>query len=189
LYETLQFPFSYLSSEKELELVGKCKAADMLFIAMKGLSGGLIADSAAAYAFMAQYDNVMPIWGVQREGELDEWLGYMKDPPALTAERMAAIERDREELKGDFCRGCGYCMPCPQGIQISQGARMSLLLRRSPSANWLTTQSQELMRKIEDCVECGQCKARCPYGLDTPALLKKNYEDYKKVVSGEIRVD
>jgi predicted aldo/keto reductase-like oxidoreductase len=189
LYETLQFPFSYLSSEKELELVRKCKAADMLFIAMKGLAGGLIADSAAACAFMTQYDNVMPIWGVQRESELDEWLGYVKNPPALTAERKAAIERDREELKGDFCRGCGYCMPCPQGIQISQGARMSLLLRRSPSANWLTPQSRELMRKIEDCVECGQCKSRCPYGLDTPALLKKNYGDYKKVAAGLIRVD
>jgi predicted aldo/keto reductase-like oxidoreductase len=188
LYETLQFPFSYLSSEKEVELVRKCRKADMGFIAMKGLAGGLIADSAAAYAFMTQYDNVIPIWGVQRDGELDEWLSYMKTPPALTAERKAAIERDRVELKGDFCRGCGYCMPCPQGIQIFQCARMSLLLRRSPSANLLTLQSQEMMKKIEDCIECGQCKSRCPYGLDTPALLKKNYQDYKKVVAGEIKV-
>ena len=59
LYETLQFPFSYLSSEKELELVQKCKEANMGFIAMKGLAGGLITDSASAFAYMAQFDNVL----------------------------------------------------------------------------------------------------------------------------------
>ncbi|MBQ4160680.1 MAG: 4Fe-4S dicluster domain-containing protein, partial [Clostridia bacterium] len=36
-----------------------------------------------------------------------------------------------------------------------------------------------MMKKIEDCTGCGQCKARCPYGLDIPNLLKRNYEDYK----------
>ena len=77
LYETLQFPFSYISGEQELELVNKCKAANMGFIAMKGLSGGLITNSAAAYAFEAQYDGVLPIWGVQREKELDEFLSYI----------------------------------------------------------------------------------------------------------------
>lgn len=42
LYETLQFPFSYISGEQELELVQLCKEHEMGFIAMKGLSGGLI---------------------------------------------------------------------------------------------------------------------------------------------------
>lgn len=46
---------------------GKCKKADMGFIAMKALSGGLINNSRAAYAFQAQYDSVLPIWGVQKE--------------------------------------------------------------------------------------------------------------------------
>ncbi len=189
LYETLQFPFSYLSSALEVELVESCARAGMGFIAMKGLSGGLISDSASACAFMAQYDGVVPIWGIQRELELDEWIAHIANPPLLSAERLAAIERDRKELVGDFCRGCGYCMPCPQGIRIFQCARMSLLLRRSPSAGWLTSESRDMMRKVEDCTECGQCASRCPYGLDTPALLKKNYEDYKKVLSGELRVD
>lgn len=188
LYETLQFPLSYLSSEKEIELVEKSKKASMGFIAMKALSGGLITDSEAAYAYMAQYDNVLPIWGIQREGELDEFLSYMDNPPYLTAERKALIEKDKQELTGEFCRGCGYCMPCPAEIQINTCGRMSLLLRRSPSENWLTPKSQEMMKKIEDCIECGQCKTKCPYGLDTPELLKKNYKDYIKILSGEVKV-
>ncbi|MBO6236879.1 MAG: aldo/keto reductase [Schwartzia sp.] len=188
LYETMQFPFSYLSSEKEQALVQKCREAGMGFIAMKGLAGGLITDSRAAMAFMSQYDNVMPIWGVQREKELAEWLSYMKDTPEMTPEIEAFIHREREALAGDFCRGCGYCMPCPAGIMINQCARMSLLLRRAPSKAWLTPEMQAEMKKIEGCLNCRQCAKKCPYELDTPELLRKNYEDYKRVLAGEVAV-
>lgn len=188
LYETLQFPFCYLATEKEEELVEKCRKAEMGFIAMKGLSGGLITNSAAAYAFMGQYDNVLPIWGVQREKELDEFLSYQDNPPSMTEEIKALIIHDREELLGDFCRGCGYCMPCPAGIEINNCARMSLLLRRSPSAAHLSPEGQAKMKKIENCLNCGRCRSKCPYGLDTPALLRRNLEDYKKVLAGEVSV-
>ena len=185
LYETLQFPFCYLATEKDVELVEKCREAGMGFIAMKALSGGLITDSAAAYAFLAQYEHVLPIWGVQREKELDEFLSYIENPPAMNEELAAVIAKDREELLGDFCRGCGYCMPCPVGIEINNCARMSLLIRRSPSAAQLTPQAQEKMKKIEDCLHCGRCKSKCPYGLDTPALLEKNYKDYREILAGK----
>ena len=160
LYETLQFPFSYLASEKELELVEACKAADMGFIAMKALSGGLITNSAAAYAYLAKFDNVLPIWGIQREHELDEFLSYIDNPPVMTEELEAVIEHDRKELLGEFCRGCGYCMPCPAEIEINTCARMSLLIRRSPSAGHLTEASQNMMMKIKDCLHCGQCSSK-----------------------------
>lgn len=188
LYETLQFPFSYLSSEKEVQLVEACRERNVGFIAMKALAGGLITDARAAMAFMLGFDNVLPIWGIQRESELREWLRFMDEEPQMDEETAAFIERERRELSGDFCRGCGYCMPCPQGIQINQCARMSLLLRRSPSARWLRPEMQEQMRKIETCLECGACKAKCPYELNTPELLRKNYEDYKRVLNGEVTV-
>ena len=188
LYETLQFPFCYLATDKDIELVEKCRKENMGFIAMKALSGGLINNSAAAYAYLAQYDNVLPIWGVQRESELDEFLSYIQEPPVMTEELAEVIRHDREELLGDFCRGCGYCMPCPAGIEINNCARMSLLLRRSPSAGHLSPEGQQKMMKIENCIHCGQCKSKCPYGLDTPALLQKNLEDYKKVLAGEVQV-
>ena len=188
LYETLQFPFCYLATEKEEGLVEGCRKADMGFIAMKALSGGLITNSAAAYAHAAQFENVLPIWGVQREKELDEFLSYISQPPAMTEERKALIEKDRKELAGEFCRGCGYCMPCPVGIEINNCARMSLLLRRSPSQLQLTEEAKEKMMKIKDCLQCNQCKGKCPYGLDTPTLLRKNLEDYENVLAGRVKV-
>ena len=186
LYDTLQFPFSYLSGPQELELVENCRAADMGFIAMKGLAGGLIRDGLTAAAFMEEHPTVLPIWGVQRQSELDQFLSCVQTPPAMTEERKAVIRRDREELAGDFCRGCGYCMPCPAGIEINNCARMSLMLRRAPAADWLTPEWQEKMEQIKQCLHCGQCKSKCPYGLDTPRLLEENYADYQKVLAGQI---
>lgn len=188
LYETLQYPFSYLASEREHELVALCKQKDVGFLAMKGLAGGLITRSDAAMAYIAQFDNVLPIWGIQRESELDEWLSYFKDTPQMTPELQAFVVKEREQLAGNFCRGCGYCLPCTADIMINQCARMSLMLRRAPSKAWLTPQMQAEMAKVRDCTECGVCMTRCPYGLDIPNLLKRNYEDYQRVLAGEVRV-
>ena len=188
LYETLQFPFSYLAGPKDIELVDMCRKADMGFVAMKALSGGLITDSRAAFAYISMYDNVLPIWGIQREAELKEWLSYMDDAPIMNDEIRKIIEKDVNELSGEFCRGCGYCMPCPVGIQINNCARMSLMLRRAPSDAWLNETWQKNMAMIENCLHCNSCKSKCPYGLDTPSLLEKNLCDYKNVLAGKVSV-
>ena len=112
----------------------------------------------------------------------------MIETPTMTDEIQAYIEREQTELSGEFCRGCGYCMPCPAGIMINQCARMSLMLRRAPSKAWLTPEMQAEMKKIEDCLDCQQCVEKCPYELDTPELLRKNYVDYQKVLAGEVQV-
>lgn len=179
LYDTLQFPLSYLATKEDLELAEACRQENMGFIAMKALSGGLITDSALAYAYLAQFPHVVPIWGIQKETELEEFLSYNVKEPVLNEVMLAKIEKDRKELSGSFCRGCGYCMPCPVGIKINNCARMSLMIRRSPKAQWFTKEWQSNMAQIETCLNCGQCASQCPYSLDTPALLRSNYEDYK----------
>jgi predicted aldo/keto reductase-like oxidoreductase len=188
LYETLQFPFSYLASDRDVHLVELCRQHNVGFVCMKGLAGGLINNSRVAMAFMTQHPWALPIWGIQRMAELEEWLSYMDDTPAYDDEMRAFVERERTELMGEFCRGCGYCMPCPVGIQINNCARMSLMLRRAPSASWLSDHWQAEMAKIPSCLHCNRCRSKCPYELDTPALLEKNYEDYQRVLAGEVSV-
>ncbi len=177
-FETLQFPYSYLSGPRDQELVELCKAHDMGFIAMKGLSGGLLSNAAACYAFMREQENVVPIWGIQFRRELDEWLALTERDQPMTPELQAVIDRDRKELAGNFCRSCGYCLPCTAGIDIPQAARMAMLLRRSPYRPYMSDEWHAKMHKIEDCVHCDACKSRCPYGLDTPALLRSMLKDY-----------
>ena len=188
LYETIQFPFSYLAGEKELELVRICRENNVGFVAMKGLAGGLINNSRAAMAYMAQFDNVLPIWGIQKMDEFAEWLSFQRETPQMDAAVSDFIAQEKKELSGDFCRGCGYCMPCTVGIEINQCARISLMIRRAPSAVWLSEHWQKEMNQIEDCVQCGLCSSRCPYELDTPALLRRNLADYRAVLAGEASV-
>ena len=161
----------------------------MGFIAMKGLSGGLLNNAEACYAFMQEHPDVVPIWGIQHEWELDQWLELTERNPRMTPELQAVIDHDRTELSGDFCRSCGYCLPCPAGIQINQCARISLMIRRAPSESWLAPAMQAEMEKIEHCLGCGQCKSRCPYELDTPNLLKRNLADYRRILAGEVSTE
>ncbi len=177
-YETIQYPFSSLATDEEVELTRLAKQEDVGFIAMKGLSGGLITNAATTFSFIKQYDNVVPIWGIQRESELLEFIEMEKNPPAYDDAMKALIEKDRRELAGNFCRGCGYCKPCPAQIDIPTMARMSLLLRRSPYQRYMTEEFREKMLVIEQCRHCGACMSRCPYHLNTPELLQENLKDY-----------
>ena len=187
LYETLQYPFSYLAADREIALVKRCAEKGMGFIAMKGLSGGLLNNPDACMAFMTQYD-VLPIWGVQRDCELEQWLSFFDREVTMTPELQAVIDRDRGELLGDFCRACGYCAPCTVGISIRDCARMSQMIRRAPSAAWLSDHWQAEMAKVDQCVECGVCMTRCPYSLPIPELLKKNLADYRDILAGRVKV-
>ncbi len=187
LYETLQYPFSYLSGDEEIELVKKCEKLDVGFIAMKAMGGGLIKNSKASFAFLNQFENVLPIWGIQKLQELDEFLSYDKNT-ILTDDLKTDIEKDKKELGENFCRGCAYCMPCPEEINISLCARMSLWIRRFPAEPYLTEEYREMMDHTKDCSECYSCVDKCPYELDIPELLKENYEDYQNVLSGKTKV-
>lgn len=178
-FETMQFPLSAISSDQDLDLVRLCKEKNMGVIGMKGLAGGLLTSAAPSMAYLRRFDNLVPIWGIQRESELEEVLALEKNPPALDEAMMQRIEKDRKELAGDFCRGCGYCMPCPVGIKINNAARMPQLLRRAVYQNFITDQWADEMEKIEDCIHCKACTAKCPYQLDTPQLLQAALVDFR----------
>ncbi len=185
LYDTLQYPFNYLSTAEECRLPFLCEEKNMGFLGMKSLSGGLLKHARAAYAWVHSHGKALPLVGMQKDSELDEWLSCIHNPPEMDEEMWKVIEEDRRQLTGDFCRGCGYCMPCPMGIDIPTCARASLLMRREPSSIILSEEGQEKMHRVEKCIGCGQCMKKCPYQLNTPELLKKNYQDFTEVLAGK----
>jgi len=178
LYDSLQYPFSYLSSEEEMAIVDQCKAHNVGILGMKALCGGLLTNAKAAFAFLNQYEAIVPIWGIQFMNQLEEIIAYSKAPPAMDEELQRVIDEDRVRLSGSFCRSCGYCLPCPANIEIPQAARMSFLLGRTLKEKFLTEEWQENMRRIDNCINCGHCIKNCPYELNVPALLKDQQKQY-----------
>ena len=153
----------------------------MGFIAMKALSGGLVTDASIPFAYLRQFQHAVPIWGFQRESELKQVLGFEETPPALDDEMRAKIENDRAQLAGSFCRGCGYCLPCPAGIPINNANRMTQLLTRSPAQGWLTPEFRREMLRVKDCVRCGVCESRCPYHLKPYETLRSHLDFYEQL--------
>ena len=182
LFDTLQYPFNHLATDREIELVKLCRAKNVGFVCMKALSGGLITDARLPFTWLRQFDNLVPIWGIQRMGELEQILALSENPPEMDGDILSGIEKDRRELSGAFCRGCGYCLPCPAGIPINDANRITQLLTRSPWQNLVGPKWQADMAKIEDCIHCGACAERCPYGLKPYETLPGHLAFYREFI-------
>lgn len=95
LYDTLQFPFNMISSDRTRELVSLCKENDIGFIAMQPLCGGVLTSIPLAYGFLHEYENVFPLWGVQTEEELDQILYFNEHPPVIDDKFKEDVEKIR----------------------------------------------------------------------------------------------
>lgn len=188
-YDTMQFPFSALSAERDHTIVEVCKQHNVGFIAMKAMAGGLIRHVAANFSYIRRFENVVPIWGIQREEELDEFLALENNPPVFDTKLEEQTQLDRQELSDKFCRGCGYCEPCPVGIPLNMACRMDLFLTRGPWPRMITPEWQQDMRKILDCTNCKACAPRCPYNLVPYEILKYQYEFYENFVREKEKKD
>lgn len=182
LYDTMEYPFNHLSTERDRELVRLCSEKNVGFVAMKVLSGGLVTDARLPFVFLREYANVVPIWGFQKMEELNQIIDMEQTPPVRTDEIDRLIERDRRELSGAFCRSCGYCLPCPADIKIPQANRMMQLLGRAVWQNYVTSEWQREMEKIENCVHCCACAKRCPYGLKPYESMREQLKGYREFV-------
>lgn len=180
LFDTVQYPLSVLSSKQEESLTQLSKDHDVGFIAMKVLAGGLIDNVALAFSYINQFNNVVPIWGVQKMEEIDEFIAMEATPPFMDKQMKNHMAIIRKELSGNFCRGCGYCLPCPAGIPIDMAARMPYLLKRYSDREFLNVEWKRRMELINDCLDCGQCSSKCPYDLEANSLLRKALDSYLK---------
>ena len=95
LYETLQFPFSMLSSDETIELVKLCDEHDVGFIAMQPLCGGVVENIPLAFGFLHQFENVIPIWGVKTQEEMDQILYFNEHPPVIDDKFAEDVEKIR----------------------------------------------------------------------------------------------
>lgn len=170
LFETLQAPVNFLADEGA-SLATLCKAAGMGFIAMKPFAGGMIESAPLAVAYLRQFPDIVAIPGIETEAELDQLIRlYRQSPHSLTSNETAEIQRLRDSIGPVFCRACGYCQPCPQNVAIAMVLRARSFAKRMPAEPAFRALDRH-MKNVDRCINCGQCREKCPYHLDIPALL------------------
>lgn len=173
-FETLMFPFNYVTDEPAQELIPLCAKHGVGFIAMKPMGGGMLADAALSFKWLRQRPDVVPVVGIEKAEEIDEIVALYAANKALNAGELEAIRRMREELGTRFCRRCGYCQPCPQEIDITTVMNLRSFGKRFPPERMFGEWGAKIVEQAENCEECGACESRCPYELPIRQVIKEN---------------
>lgn len=181
-FETVQFPFNFVSHEPAQKLVPLAREHDVGFIAMKPMGGGILSDARLCIKFLLQFDGVVPDPGIQRLEEIEEIAAIVAGPWELTPQDWSAIEQIRAEMDTRFCRRCGYCEPCPQGVRISTVMNMQSFWQRIPAERLATGWMAEAVSGAGECIECGECEDKCPYNLPIRDMIAENIRFYEQAL-------
>jgi len=180
-FETLQFPFNFVTREPADELLPLAQAHDLGFIAMKPFAGGLLGKANLSIKWLLQFPGAVPDPGIETVEEMAEIVGILEGDWALTPQERGEIQDIRNELGTRFCRRCEYCQPCPQDIPISTVMNIRSFYRRFPPERFFSGRFPQTVEKAKTCLECGDCEERCPYHLPIREMLVENVAFYESV--------
>lgn len=171
-FSTIQFPYNAVERQAE-DLFKKAKERNIGVIVMKPLAGGAITKGNLALRFILENPNVsVVIPGIDRIEQVAENAAVAKSFIPLNKDERQELEKLAKELGSKFCRRCGYCLPCPQEIDIPTQFLMEGYYTRYDLKEWAVTRYSSLPKKASDCIECGKCETRCPYDLPIRQMLK-----------------
>jgi uncharacterized protein len=175
LFSSVQFPFNFIEPDAKEELHTYCREKGIANIIMKPFAGGVIDNAAIAFKYLRQFPDVLPIPGFDSVQSVDEIVSIYERPNEITDQDLDRMEKYRQELGRVFCRRCEYCQPCPNGVIITPAMGYPIVAgRMSPE---VTVEFMKVpMESTKLCDECGVCIERCPYDLNIPEILKKNYD-------------
>lgn len=184
LFETIQFPFNFITCEPADELVPLAQEYDVGFIAMKPFAGGNIDDANLAIKYLLQFDNVVPDPGVEKVEEIEEIVDIVNSSWELTQQNQETMADIRAELGTRFCRQCMYCMPCQQGVETWLLLYIPNLWRLWPPGEFFPW-ADRVVESGKNCIQCGECEEKCPYQLPIREMIVENMEFYQRVKSEE----
>jgi predicted aldo/keto reductase-like oxidoreductase len=183
-FETVQFPFNFVTSEASSRLLPLAQEHDVGFIAMKPLAGGMLDNARLAIKYLLQFDNVLPDPGIERIEEIEEIVGIVDGSWALTAGERREMERIQAEADTRFCRRCGYCEPCEQGVRISLLMNLRSFWKRFPAERVISGNVGSAVETAGSCIECGECEDKCPYHLPIREMIAENVTFYEQALAG-----
>jgi len=180
-FSVLMIPINFISTEFTKDYVYKKLIDNSIgLLGMKPLGGGRITDINLCFKYIRQFKEVIPIVGMESYSELRQNIEYVSSGESLNSSDRKRIEEIRNELGDKFCRGCSYCMPCDQGIDICEINFIKVFYKQFPTEKFLTPERTEKVEKVDDCIECGKCEEKCPYHLNIIEMLKENRDFYMK---------
>lgn len=179
-FETIQFPFNFITREPGEELLPLAAEYNVGFIAMKPLDGGTLDRVDLAFKYLLQFPTVVPDPGIEAVEQMRQIIGIAEGDLMLTAQDLVDMEAIRAEVGTRHCRRCGYCQPCPNGISIPQVLSMPASFKRNSPDRFFRAQTQGNVAEAENCAECGECEEQCPYRLPIRELLKAATAFYRE---------
>ena len=182
-FEMILFPFNFVTSEAADELLSLAQEHDVGFTAMKPFAGGMLGDANLVIKYLLQFENVVPIPGIEKVEEIKEIVDIVNGSWELTPQEWQKIENMRTELGTRFCRRCGYCQPCPQGVRISSLITMRTTWKVWPREDFFARKTRSV-ESAKNCVQCGECEEKCPYHLPIREMILENIEFYERVAAG-----
>jgi hypothetical protein len=179
-FETIMFPFNFVTDEAAAELLPLCRQHDVGFIDMKPLAGGMISNATIAFKYLFQFPGVLTIPGIEKVQEIEEIVRILDGTLELTESEKGEMARLRQQLGTRFCHRCDYCQPCKEGIAISTVMVYPSLAARLPAEGLYNGFWGALMEKAAACSKCHECEERCPYHLPISDMIAEFYEQYEK---------
>jgi predicted aldo/keto reductase-like oxidoreductase len=181
-FETMMFPFNFITNEPAKELLPLCRRNDVGFIVMKPLAGGMLDNAAIAFKYLLQFPDIVAIPGIEKVPEIEEIFKIYQGPAKITATERKKMQQMTEDLGTRFCRRCDYCQPCAQQIPISMLMTFPTFVKRLPPDWYLKSPFiPDGMAKAANCTECGECESRCPFNLPIREMIKESYTLYEQV--------
>lgn len=179
-FETVQFPYNLLETQAK-ELFDLCGQLDIGVIAMKPAAGGALPNVPLSLKFILNHPSMtLAIPGMDSLDQVGVNAAVGKNSLEITAEEQAEIDDIRTKMGNSFCRRCGYCLPCPQGIDIPNQFLLEGYLSRYSLPEWSHVRYDAQVKKASDCVACGVCETRCPYDLPIIEMLSTVVEKMKR---------
>jgi len=179
LFETIMFPFNFITCEAAEELLPLVREHDVGFIAMKPLAGGILENITIAFKYLFQFPDVVPIPGIGEVAEIEEIVQILEEAGPMTSAELKEMARLKQELGKSFCRRCEYCQPCPVEIPIPMVMDVYGFARKSPPEMLFSGHLAELMAKAAECTKCGDCEERCPYRLPIREMIEERVNWYQ----------
>ena len=171
-FDTVQFPFNPIETEWEEAVIPAAKKAGVGTICMKPFAGGAIRSHALAlrYELTRGMDVVIP--GMDRVAQVEENASVGKKLVPPSEAELVELRAVKAQWGEKFCRRCGYCMPCPNGLNIPFLFLIDGYYTRYELKDWALARLAALEKKFTDCAACGECLKKCPYGLAIPDMMK-----------------